>query len=155
MKQKKFSLASRDPKLASLIEKSDHKTLAIWAILCAKRVLPYFEKLYPRDHRPHIALATLQKWIDTGIFSMNGIRKASLDSHAAARDAVVDSPAQSAARACGQAVATAHVRTHAIGPAMYALQAIDRASNPEDVDAAIDTERNWQYQRLSQLLGNS
>lgn len=44
---------------------------------------------------------------------MADIRKASLNSHAAAREVGEDSPARSAARACGQAVATAHVLRHA------------------------------------------
>ncbi|OGB63001.1 hypothetical protein A2X44_03250 [candidate division CPR3 bacterium GWF2_35_18] len=39
------------------------------------------------------------------------IRKASLDSHAAARDVGEDNPARSSARSAGQAVATAHVKT--------------------------------------------
>ena len=81
------------------------------------------------------------------------IRKASLDSHAAARDVGEDSPARSAARAAGQAVATAHVRTHAPGAAIYALQAIHRATSASDADAAVAKEHEWQYQRLLELGG--
>jgi hypothetical protein len=79
------------------------------------------------------------------------IRKASLDAHTAAREVGEDNPARSAARAAGQAVATAHVRTHAPGAALYALQAIHRATGAWEADAALTREREWQYQRLLEL----
>jgi hypothetical protein len=150
MKKSKFSLAKYKGEFVKLVGKVDHKTLAIWAIDCAERVLPYFEKEYPEDFRPRQAIETLQAWIDTGVFKMAVIRKASLDSHAAARE-VEDNAARSAARAAGQAVATAHVPTHSIGAAIYALQGIHRASNPVDADAAVAIERDWQYQHLLEL----
>ena len=134
--------------MVGLVSKTDQKILARWAIDCAERVMHYFEDKYPRDHRPRQALSTLQTWIDTGVFSMSVIRKASLDAHAAAREVGEDSPARSAARAAGQAVATAHVPRHAYGPAIYAQQAIYRASDPSEADAAVAKERDWQYHHL-------
>jgi hypothetical protein len=114
-------------------------------------VMSYFEEKFPEDQRPRQAIETLQAWIKTGIFKMAVIRKASLSSHAAARDVGEDSPARSVARAAGQAVATAHVPTHSIGAAIYALQAIHRASDSAVADAAVAIERDWQYQRLVEL----
>ena len=146
-----FSIAHKDPAMVELMEKTDHKTLGVWAKDCAERVMPYFEQTYSNDKRPRQAIEALEAWIDTGVFSMRVIRKASLDSHAAARDVGEDNAARSAARAVGQAVATAHVYTHAIGAANYALQAIHRASSAEDADAAVAKEREWQYQHLQQL----
>lgn len=151
MKKPKFSIAKKDEEMRNLVSKTDHKTLAVWAIDCAERVLPYFEKKYPKDNRPRNAIKTLKTWIKTGIFSMRVIRKASLDSHAAARKAGYDSPARSAARAAGQAVATAHVPRHAYGSAIYAQQTIHRASDPADADKNVAKERNWQYKRLLKL----
>jgi hypothetical protein len=152
MKQQKFSLTQyKDERVAELVGKTGHKTLAVWAIDCAERVLPYFEGKYPEDNRPRTALETLQTWINTGVFKMAVIRKASLDAHAAAREVGEDSAARAAARAAGQAVATAHVPTHAIGAAIYALQAIHRAANPSDANAAVAKERDWQYQHLVEL----
>ena len=148
MERPKFSITHKDESMVELVRKTDHKTLAIWAIDCAERVMPYFEEKYPQDHRPRQALETLQTWIDTGVFQMAVIRKASLDAHAAAREVGEDSPARSAARAAGQAVATAHVPRHAYGPAIYAQQAIYRATNSMD---AVESERNWQYQHLPDL----
>ncbi len=155
MKKSKFSLTRyKDERIVELVRKTDHKTLAVWAIDCAERVLPYFEEKYPEDHRPRNAIETLQTWINTGVFKMAVIRKASLASHAAAREVGEDNAARSAARAAGQAVATAHVPTHSIGPAIYALQAIYRATDSSDVDAAIAKERAWQYQHLLELIEN-
>jgi hypothetical protein len=90
-------------------------------------------------------------FLRTGEFHMKTIRGASLAAHAAAKEAGEGSPARSAAHAAGQAVATAHVPTHALGPAIYALQAISRAACPAEMEAALDAERAWQYRRLLEL----
>jgi Imm-5 like putative immunity protein len=147
----KFSLAYKDESLVELVNTTEHKVLATWAIECAERVMPFFEQAYPDDPRPRQALETLQAWIDTGVFKMAVIRGASLASHAAAREVGEDSPDRSAARAAGQAVATAHVPTHSIGAALYALQAVHRAAEPSEADAAVARERDWQYRRLVEL----
>lgn len=151
MRSKKYSIAHKDEEMLALISKTNHKTLAVWAIDCAERVMPYFEEKYPDDYRPRIAIETLKTWIDTGVFKMAVIRKSSLDSHTAAREVGDDNPARSAARAAGQAVATAHVPKHAYGSAIYAQQAIYRASSPSEADSAVAKERNWQYQHLLEL----
>ncbi len=150
MKKPRFSLTQldKDEAMVELASETEQKTLAVWAIECAERVLHYFEEDYPQDHRPRTAIKTLQAWIETGVFRMSVIRKASLDAHAAARDVGEDSPARSAAHAAGQAVATAHVPRHALGPALYAQQAMYRAT--QSMDAVAD-ERDWQYQRLLAL----
>jgi hypothetical protein len=155
MKKPKYSLTHfKDERLVELVKKTDHKILAAWAIDCAERTMPYFEEKHPADPRPRKAIETLQAWIKTGVFKMAVIRKASLDSHAAARDVGEDNPARSAAHAAGQTVATAHVPTHSMGSAIYALQAVYRAADAEEVEAAITRERDWQYQHLLELREN-
>jgi hypothetical protein len=134
---------------------TEHKTLAVWAIDCAERVLPYFEKKYPDDHRPRNAIETLQTWINTGGCKMAVIRQSSLASHAAAREVGEDNAARSAARAAGQAVATAHVPAHSMGAAIYSLQAIYRAIKSPEADAAVAKERDWQYRHLLELAKDS
>ena len=155
MEKSKFSLTTyKDEATVELVKKTDHKTLAMWAIDCVERVMPYFEEKFPDDHRPQQAIEALQAWIHTGVFKMAVIRNASLTSHAAAREVGEDTVARSVARAAGQAVATAHVPLHALGAANYALQAIHRATNPSDANSAVAKERDWQYQHLLHL-GNS
>lgn len=148
----KFSLLEQKVYFIDLIKNVDQKILAVWAIDCVERVMPYFEKEYPTDKRPRNALITLKEWLKTGQFSMKVIRKASLDSHAVAKELGNNNPASSVTHAAGQAVATAHVPTHAIGGAMYALQAIYRAHPDDKADQAVLTERNWQHQHLLKLI---
>ena len=126
----------------------DKKALALWALDCAERVLPLFEAKYPHDKRPRKALETLKDWIDTGMFKMSVIRKASLDAHAAAKD-VEEDYAKYAAHAAGQAVATAHVPTHALGSSIYAIRAV--AAYSGNLDDGLIRERSWQLQRLREI----
>jgi hypothetical protein len=141
----------REGKIAELAKKTDHKTLATWALDCAERVLPFFESKYPEDGRPRVAIETGRDWVKTGVFRMAVIRKAALDSHSAAREVEDDDVARSAARAAGQAVAAAHVPTHALASAAYAATAFRDAANPANADAAAAKEREWQYQHLMKL----
>ena len=141
-----FSITHEDDEMRGLISKTDHKTLALWSIDCAERVMHYFETEYTDDPRPREAINTLQEWIKTSKFSMRIIRQASLASHAAAKEIGNDSPAASAAHAAGQA--TAHVSTHSYGPAVYAQQAVFKATNSLD---AVQKERDWQFQHLLDL----
>ncbi len=151
MRKSKFSITHKDEAILELVRRTDHKTLAVWAVDCVERVMPYFEEEYPEDRRPRKAIEACREWVHAGVFKMADIREAALASHAAAREVGEDNAARSAARAAGQAVATAHVPTHSIGAANYALQAIHRATNASDADAAIAKERDWQYQRLLEL----
>ncbi len=140
-----------DKSIEDLAARTDHKTLAIWAADCAERVLPFFEERYPEDHRPREAIEALRAWVHTGVFKMADIRSTALAAHSAARDVEEDDAARSAARATGQALATAHVPRHALAAAMYAATAVRDSTNPSDADAATIRERTWQYQHLREL----
>jgi len=150
-KQPKFYLNRKDEALEELVKGTDKKTLAVWAVDCAERVLPHFEENYPEDTRPLNALTALRAWIANGVFRMADIRGASLAAHAAAREVGEDNAARSAARAAGQAVATVHVLTHSLGAAYYAQQAVWRAADPADAEADVEKERDWQYRHLLEL----
>jgi len=126
-------------------------TMATWAADCAERVLPLFETTYPEDDRPRSAIETCRTWVRAGVFTMAGIRGASLAAHAAARDAKENDAACFAARAAGQAVATAHVPQHAYGGAYYALKAV-AAADPENAGVNVTRERAWQAGRLPEEL---
>jgi hypothetical protein len=130
--------------------KQDQRLMAIWAADCAERVLPFFEKAYPKDDRPRKAIEACRTWVRTGVFKMADIRKASLDAHAAARKAKENNAACFAARAAGQAVATAHVPQHAFGPAYYALKIA--ADSPADAEVKIAKELDWQTRHLPKNL---
>ena len=132
-------------------DKQEQIPLAIWAADCAERVLPFFEKAYPKDDRPRKAIEACRTWVRTGVFKMADIRKASLAAHAAAREAKENDAARFAARAAGQAVATAHVPQHAFGAAYYALKVV-AAADPANADARIFKELTWQSRRLPKHL---
>jgi hypothetical protein len=131
--------------------REDQVALALWSIRCAERVLPFFETIAPQDSRPRTALETGREWARTLEFRMAVIRGASLDAHGAARDVQFDRPASFAARACGQAVATAHVAQHAYGGAYYALKAV-ASSTPQEQRKLIDEELAWQSDTLPARL---
>jgi len=128
----------------------DKRVLALWAAACAERVLPFFTDLYPADERPQAAIIVLRKWIRDGEFSMPVIRSASLAAHAAAKGKT-EKDAVFAAHAAGQAVATAHVPTHALGCSVYCIRAvIAHTGNP---DAGLNDEKNWQLECLRKYAG--
>jgi hypothetical protein len=155
MKKPKLVKTDLDVTIMELVGKTDKKTLVIWACDCAERVLPYFEKKYPRDLRPRLAIEAGRAWVRTGVFRMADIRRASLVAHAAAREVPEDDPAHSAARAAGQAAAAAHVGTHAVAAAIYAATAIRDLGGGSTADAATIKERHWQYQHLLDLIDNT
>ena len=132
-------------KIDHQIFKPDQKILALWAADCAERVLPYFEEKYPNDERPRKAIEVLHEWIRTGVFRMAVIRGASLSAHAAAKGKA-EADAIFAAHAAGQAVATAHVPTHALSCSLYCIRAV--AAHSGNVDDGLVKERRRQLKRL-------
>lgn len=132
-------------------DQQDQRLMAAWAADCVERVLPFFEKAYPQDDRPRQAIEAGRTWVRTGMFKMAEIRGASLAAHAAARAAKENKAACFAARAAGQAVATAHVPQHAFGGAYYALKAI-AAADPALAEANVVKEHNWQAEQMPTQL---
>ncbi|MCW4011316.1 MAG: hypothetical protein NWF05_11985 [Candidatus Bathyarchaeota archaeon] len=131
--------------------KQDQMSLATWAADCAERVLALFEVAYPNDGRPRKAIEECRAWVRMGVFKMDVIRGASLAAHSAAREAKANGAACFAARAAGQAVATAHVPQHAFGAAYYALKAIE-AADPAHAGANVAKELDWQSQYVPESL---
>ncbi len=131
--------------------KQEKQSLATWAADCAERVLPVFEKAFPKDNRPRKAIEECRTWVNTCFFKMEVIRGASLSAHAAARDAKENKAASLAAHAAGQAVATAHVPQHAFGASYYALKAI-AAGDLQKAWDKVTKELEWQIAHVSENL---
>ncbi len=140
-----------DTTILELVQRSDHRVLGTWAGDCVERVLPCFEKRYPNDDRPRKAIEALREWVETGVFHMADVRRVSLASHAAAREVAGDDTARSVARSAGQAMATAHVKTHSAVAAIYAVTAVYYATDSSM--NAVNAERAWQYKHLRDLQG--
>ena len=150
MKRTRFVDSEIGKDIAELVKRSEHRALAVWAAECAERVLPFFESERPNDRRPREAIEACRGWASTGIFSMREVREIVLSAHAAARKTAEDSAARFAARSAGHALATAHVSTHSIAAASYAVKAT-WACDPEEPEGSVAEEREWQYQRLMEL----
>jgi hypothetical protein len=127
-----------------------HHKLALWAANCAEHTLSLFEATHPEDKRPRLAIAALREWV-RGERTMVSCREAAFAAHDAARE-VKDSEAVAAARACGQAVAVAHMYTHAPYAADYAAKAVKLAAPKDLADDAWAAERQWQREHLDESL---
>ena len=122
-----------------LLKKDHHRQLIKWACKCCKHVLPLCAGTV--DERLINALLTAKEWA-SGNAKVGDAMKASVDSHAAARESA-DPISIAVARSIGQAVATAHMADHSLGAAIYALKAVRFANK------SIDAERNWQNEQLT------
>ena len=111
--------------LMRLIETRSKLTLANWSIDYAySKILPVYERAYPNDGRCRQALDAARDWLD-GKVKLPYVKNIILNEcHAAAREADDRPAAQAAARTCGQAAATIHTPTHALGLALYGALAI-------------------------------
>jgi hypothetical protein len=134
MRDKRFIAEHR----GGLLKKDHHRQLIKWAYKCSEHVLPLGRETV--DERLINALLIAKEWA-SGNATVGDAMKASVDSHAAARES--SNPISIAvARSIGQAVATAHMADHSLGAAIYALKAVKFA------DKSIDEERKWQNEQL-------
>ena len=135
--------------LEEQLKSIDHKTCITWAALCANHVLFYFTKAYPEDQRPKEAIFAANQFVNNEI-TVSIARERAFAAHAAARSSSNPS-ATFAARACGHAAATAHVKTHAINAAKYAIKAV--AATKDTV--LLLEELKWQLETLTNLKINT
>lgn len=124
------------------LKKAQHREFMHWAIACAEHVLPLLSGNI--DDRLIKALAIAKDWA-AGKTTTGAAMKASLAAHAAARE-YTDPVAIAVARAVGQAVATAHMADHSLGPALYGLKAVKLAGG------SVAAERKWQNEHLPENL---
>lgn len=122
----------------------DRRLLIIWAADCAERALYLFEAVQPDDDRPRKAVEGARARA-RGDVRIGEARKLAFAAHAAAREAVQPG-AVAAARACGQAVAVAHMAGHARGAADYAAKAVSLV-DPTDPESA-QSEIAWQRENV-------
>lgn len=120
------------------LTKQQHCLLMAWAIRCAEHVLPYYGE--PLDPRITMALKVAKDW-PMGKASVGDAMKAARSILVLARE-LADPTSILVARAVGQAVATAHIADHSLGPAWYALKVI------KSVGGSIEAELIWQNKQL-------
>ena len=133
--------------LLRLIEQQNHRTLVLWALEYAGELAAKFEQKYPHETRPREAVDACRAW-SQGKIKMPEAKKAIHAAHSAASALAGDIVYCSVARAIGQAVATVHVETHAIGGPIYALTALVYESGGENAQEAAAKECERLYARL-------
>jgi hypothetical protein len=144
----------RDPRFVTLrrggtLTDADHRLLAVWAALCAERVLHLFAEVRPADARPRLAIEQVRAWA-RGEVKMSVARTAAGHANAAARD--LSGAPRHAAYAAGQAAAVAHVAAHELGAAAYAIRAARAAAAGGDREVAAREECRWQRRQLPEAI---
>jgi hypothetical protein len=145
----------RDPRFVAIhrggqLDEPTHRLLAAWAADCAEHVLPLFVAGYPDDDRPLRAIEIARAW-SRGQATVTDAREAAFAAHAAAREAT-DSVAREIARACGHAVATAHMADHELGAPFYSIRAVRLAFPASESKAAGERECRWQRDQLPDAI---
>ena len=140
MRDRRFVAAHRGGPL----DRDNHTFIARWAADCAESVLHLFTRS-SNDNRPKRALEIVRAWAN-GDVKTGAAMKASVAAHAAAREST-DQAAIAAARAAGQAVATAHFADHSMGALLYALKALEAAGCTADSELRSQLEKLPDYLR--------
>lgn len=131
-------------------EKSSQVKLCKYALLLATHILTMID--YGDMNNPIITdgYAVNEKW-QMGNARMYDVRQAGFQIHQLAKNAQ-DIVAQTALRVVGQAVATGHMREHAMVASDYAIKVINLRF-PNDVNA-VRQERLWQIETLNNIDNN-
>ncbi|WP_206363098.1 putative immunity protein [Sphaerochaeta halotolerans] len=124
-----------------LLSTEDHRSLMKWALLCTEHLGEYHE--FPQEAVISSALEIGHRWSE-GNAKTGEAMKASREVHVFART-VGDKPTQIYCRAVAQAVATAHMADHCLGPVWYGKKLLVLLN----MDA--DKELSWQLERLADL----
>jgi len=111
------------------------RELGLWAADCAELALPVFEDKAPADSRPRAAIAGIRAFAHGGprTNELRALAWAAMSAGRDARDAAANSAARAASLAAAAAfthldVISAHQLRHALGPAVYAAQALELAA---------------------------
>lgn len=142
---------SDDPELRKILddeyEKSSQVKLCKFALLLATHILTMID--YDDVDNPMIkeGYAVNERW-QMGDARMHDVRQAGFQIHQLAKD-TQDIVAQTALQVVGQAVATGHMREHAMVASDYAVKVVNLRF-PNDANA-VKQERLWQIETLSSV----
>lgn len=133
--------------LLELIRKQKHRTLVMWAFICAEEPLKILKENYPDENRPGDAIKLCKEWAK-GKIKMPIAKKALLQVHAIAKE--IQNPVHIAlCHAVGQACATVHVETHAIGLPIYELSAIVKKYGIDNCKDPIENKIKYYIETLN------
>lgn len=135
-------------KIDELYEKISQVDLAKWSLLMAKHILDIADIDYNSIDAIVDGFVVNELW-QTGNARMHDVRQAGFRIHKIARECESEIK-KTAFRVTGQAVASGHMREHAMVASDYAIKAIGLI-NSNDIDA-ITLEREWQLNELKKFL---
>ncbi len=146
---------ARTARIVRVLDTWNERTARLFACDCAERVLPIFERQYPADGRPRMAVDTARRFAE-GQATREELAAAGVAARDAAWDAVwaaAGAAPRDAARAAARDAARAAARVAAWAAAWDAARAAAKvAAWAAAWDAAWDAERKWQAQRLVEYL---
>jgi hypothetical protein len=135
-------------KIDELYEKISQVDLAKWSLLMAKHILDIVDIDYNSIEEIVDGFMVNELW-QTGNARMHDVRQAGLKIHKIAHECESEIK-KTALRVTGQAVASGHMREHAMVASDYAIKTIGLISS-NDIDA-ITFEREWQLNELKKFL---
>ncbi len=116
------------------------KNQRLFAVDAAEHVLHFFEKTYPNDNRPRLAIQAARKFSNSQISTK--------ELFAAYANAVKAAHAANAVKAAYAANAAATAANAAAFAAAFAAAAANAAANAANAAAANAAERMWQGERI-------
>ncbi len=135
-------------KIDELYEKASQIDLAKWSLTVAKHILEFANIDYRSIDELVDGFKVNELW-QIGKVRMHDVRQASFKIHRIAREC--DSEIKKTAlRVAGQAVASGHMKEHAMVASDYAVKTIGLITS-NDI-AAITSEREWQLNELKIIL---
>ena len=132
--------------LITAIRLQNHRVLILWALDCANQTLAHLEFLVPNENRPRQCLDTCRAWAE-GRIKMKPAKETILSCHKAAKQ-LAEIPA-ALCHGIGQAGATVHVETHAIGLPMYELTALVLAQGNVCYEEKVADKIKYYEERLA------
>lgn len=135
-------------KIEETLEKMPQKLLAQWALKVATPYLNHLDDHLKDDSRVNLGIETLQKRIDGSIRAFD-LRKVGFVVNELAKESKSDISKYSA-RSFAQAIATGHMRGHALVSSDYAIKATNSLTG-NSIDASTK-ERERQLKIIQELI---
>ncbi|WP_340003379.1 putative immunity protein [Paenibacillus sp. FSL K6-0276] len=136
--------------LEETLEKLPQKLLAKWALRIAVEHLSYLDDYLVNDPRIDLGIETLEKRI-TGDIRAFDLRKIGFIVNELAKESTTE-VSKYAARSFAQAIATGHMRGHAMVSSDYAVKLVNYISNNSSVAEAATKERERQLRIIEELI---
>lgn len=132
----------------ALNEKMDQIVLAKWSIELVKHIIESMEMDQETLDEIKKGIGINEQW-QLGNLGVHEVRLAALAMHKLARESD-DEVKKTVLRAVGHAIASGHMKEHAMVASDYATKAVGLISKNDE--ASITSERQWQLMSLEEII---